>query len=124
LAQIIAQHTAEYAERSAARGLGYNFLPPAAGDSSETFAGALDLKLNGVSSNSSVMRGLRQRYFRELAGRTSCMWAIRSERRHPFIDYSTGGSIDGTIAACGATCAATDTIIIAGTVSQSATSPT
>ena len=35
---------------------------------------------------------------------------------YPFIDYSTGGSIDGTIAACDATLAAAadDTIIIAG----------
>ena len=35
---------------------------------------------------------------------------------YPFIDYSTGGSIDGTIAACDANLAATtaDTIIIAG----------
>ena len=35
---------------------------------------------------------------------------------YPFIDYSTGGSIDGTIAACDANLAAAtaDTIIIAG----------
>ena len=98
----------------------YNFLPlPAGGIPSEIFADALDLKLNGASlelkrygpahtdSDISVTFGEA-----DIVHVGDTFW----NGVYPFIDYSTGGSIDGTIAACDANLAAAtaETIIIAG----------
>jgi glyoxylase-like metal-dependent hydrolase (beta-lactamase superfamily II) len=98
----------------------YNFLPLAPdGLPSEVFADALDLKLNGTS--------LALRHFApaHTDGDISVSFAewdivhvgdIFWNGAFPFIDYSTGGSIDGTIAACEVSiAAATDkTVIIPG----------
>jgi len=98
----------------------YNFLPPPSGAvPSEVVAKEHQLKLNGTSialkyygpahtdSDISVTFAEANIFH---AGDT--FW----NGIYPFIDYSTGGSIDGTIAACDATLAATngDTIIIPG----------
>jgi glyoxylase-like metal-dependent hydrolase (beta-lactamase superfamily II) len=121
-AKIIAQdNTRKYlSEVQRVEDWDYNFLPPAAGGiPSETFADALDLKLNGVSLK-------LKRY---APGHTDSDISVNFAEAnivhvgdtfwngvYPFIDYSTGGSIDGTIAACDANLAAAtaDTIIIAG----------
>jgi glyoxylase-like metal-dependent hydrolase (beta-lactamase superfamily II) len=121
-AKIIAQdNTRKYlSEVQRVEDWDYNFLPPAAGGvPSETFADALDLKLNGASLE------LR----RYAPAHTDSDISVRFAEAnivhvgdtfwngvYPFIDYSTGGSIDGTIAACEANLAAAtaDTIIIAG----------
>ena len=98
----------------------YNFLPPPSGGiPSEVFADEHNLKLNGASialkhylpahtdSDISVRFGEA-----DVLHVADTFW----NGVYPFIDYSTGGSIDGTIAACEANLAATtaDTIIIAG----------
>jgi len=98
----------------------YNFLPPPSGGiPSEVFADEHTLKLNGASialkhylpahtdSDISVRFGEA-----DVLHVADTFW----NGVYPFIDYSTGGSIDGTIAACEANLAATtaDTIIIAG----------
>ena len=98
----------------------YNFLPPPSGGiPSEVFADEHNLKLNGASialkhylpahtdSDISVRFGEA-----DVLHVADTFW----NGVYPFIDYSTGGSIDGTIAACDANLAATtaDTIIIAG----------
>jgi glyoxylase-like metal-dependent hydrolase (beta-lactamase superfamily II) len=98
----------------------YNFLPPPAGAvPSEVFATEHKMKLNGAS--------LDLRYYGP-AHTDSDISVTFGEANivhvgdiywngiYPFIDYSTGGSIDGTIAACDATLAAVnnDTIIIPG----------
>jgi glyoxylase-like metal-dependent hydrolase (beta-lactamase superfamily II) len=98
----------------------YNFLPPPAGAiPSEVFAREHKMKLNGVS--------LDLRYYGP-AHTDSDISVTFGEANivhvgdiywngiYPFIDYSTGGSIDGTIAACEATLAAinNDTIVIPG----------
>jgi glyoxylase-like metal-dependent hydrolase (beta-lactamase superfamily II) len=98
----------------------YNFLPPPAGAvPSEVFAKEHKMKLNGAS--------LDLRYYGP-AHTDSDISVTFGEANivhvgdifwngiYPFIDYSTGGSIDGTIAACEATLAAinNDTIIIPG----------
>ena len=98
----------------------YNFLPlPAGGIPSETFATEHSLKLNGASialkryapahtdSDISVTFGEA-----DIVHVGDTFW----NGSYPFIDYSTGGSIDGTIAACDANLAATTdkTIIIPG----------
>jgi len=98
----------------------YNFLPPAPGGMpTETFADALDLKLNGVSlelkryapahTDSDISVNFAEANIVHVG---DTFW----NGVYPFIDYSTGGSIDGTIAACDANLAAAtaDTIIIAG----------
>jgi glyoxylase-like metal-dependent hydrolase (beta-lactamase superfamily II) len=98
----------------------YNFLPPAAGGiPSETFADALDLKLNGVSlklkryapahTDSDISVNFGEANIVHVG---DTFW----NGVYPFIDYSTGGGIDGTIAACDVNLAAAtaDTIIIAG----------
>jgi glyoxylase-like metal-dependent hydrolase (beta-lactamase superfamily II) len=94
----------------------YNFLPlPEAGVPSEVFEDALDLKLNGT------LLGLKH-YGPAHTDGAFAEWDIVHvgdifwNGSYPFIDYSTGGSIDGTIAACEATIAAvTDkTVIIPG----------
>ena len=127
-AKIIAQdNTRKYlSEVQRVEDWDYNFLPPAPGGiPSETFADALDLEssMHGVSSNLKryAPASHRQRYFsRELRrGRISPSMHVGDtfwNGVYPFIDYSTGGSIDGTIAACDANLAAAtaDTIIIAG----------
>ena len=98
----------------------YNFLPlPPAGIPSEVFVTARSLKLNGLSI------GLKH----HLAAHTDSDISVtfgEADIRHvgdtfwngiyPFIDYSTGGSINGMIAACDANLAATTdkTIIIPG----------
>ena len=121
-AKIIAQeNTRKYlSEVQRVEDWDYNFLPPAPGGvPSETFADALDLRLNGASIE------LR----RYAPAHTDSDISVRFAEAnivhvgdifwngvYPFIDYSTGGSIDGTIAACDVTLAAAtaDTIIIAG----------
>jgi glyoxylase-like metal-dependent hydrolase (beta-lactamase superfamily II) len=98
----------------------YNFLAlPARGIPSEVFASELDLKLNGstlglkryspahTDSDISVTFGEA-----DIVHVADTFW----NGIYPFIDYSTGGSIDGMIAASDANLAAAtdETIIIAG----------
>ena len=98
----------------------YNFLPlPSGGIPSEVFASELNLTLNGATialkhygpahthSDISVRFGEA-----DIFHVADTFW----NGVYPFIDYSTGGSIDGTIAACDANLAATtaNTIIIPG----------
>ena len=98
----------------------YNFLPsPSGAIPSEVVAKERELKLNGAS--------IMLRYYgpAHTDGDLSVAFTEANVVHagdtfwngiYPFIDYSTGGSIDGTIAACEATLAATtnDTIIIPG----------
>lgn len=98
----------------------YNFLPlPEAGIPSETFAAEHALNLNGAS--------IRLKYYgpAHTDGDISVTFAEANVVHvadtfwngiYPFIDYSTGGSIEGMIAASDANLAATanDTIIIPG----------
>jgi glyoxylase-like metal-dependent hydrolase (beta-lactamase superfamily II) len=98
----------------------YNFLPlPPGGLPSEVFADEHHLKLNGSS--------IRLKYYGPAHTDSDILVAFGEANIvhvadtfwngiYPFIDYSTGGSIDGMIAACNATLAATanDTIIIPG----------
>jgi len=98
----------------------YNFLPLASGGiPSETFTAERNLKLNGASI------GLKYYGPAHTDSDISVTFAEANivhvgdtfwNGIYPFIDYSTGGSINGTIAACDATLAATDndTIIIPG----------
>jgi glyoxylase-like metal-dependent hydrolase (beta-lactamase superfamily II) len=98
----------------------YNFLPlPPGGVPSEVFATEHDLKLNGSSI------GLKYYGPAHTDGDISVTFTEANVLHagdtfwngiYPFIDYSTGGSIDGTIAACDANLAAAtnDTIIIPG----------
>jgi glyoxylase-like metal-dependent hydrolase (beta-lactamase superfamily II) len=121
-AKIIAQeNTRKYlAQVQRVEEWDYNFLPLSPGGiPSETFATERSLKLNGASI------GLK-RY--APAHTDSDIWVSFGEADvlhvgdtfwngiYPFIDYSTGGSIDGMIAACEASLAATTdkTIIIPG----------
>ncbi|AMN44687.1 MBL fold metallo-hydrolase [Rhodoplanes sp. Z2-YC6860] len=98
----------------------YNFLPaPAAGIPTDVFSTAKSLKLNGASielkyygnahtdSDISVMFGEA-----DVLHVADTFW----NGIYPFIDYSTGGSIDGMIAASDANLAAStnNTIIIPG----------
>ncbi|OPY95067.1 cyclase [Bradyrhizobium sacchari] len=98
----------------------YNFLPLGAGGiPSEVFADSHALKLNGTSI------GLKHYGPAHTDSDISVTFADANivhaadtfwNGIYPFIDYSTGGSIDGMIAASEATLAATDkdTIIIPG----------
>jgi glyoxylase-like metal-dependent hydrolase (beta-lactamase superfamily II) len=98
----------------------YNFLPmPAGALPSEVFDKEHQLKLNGASI------GLKHYGPAHTDSDISVTFAeanvvhvgdIFWNGIYPFIDYSTGGSIDGTIAACDASLAAVndDTIIIPG----------
>jgi glyoxylase-like metal-dependent hydrolase (beta-lactamase superfamily II) len=98
----------------------YNFLPlPASALPSEVFAKEHKLKLNGASI------GLKYYGPAHTDGDISVTFAEANVVHvgdtfwngiYPFIDYSTGGSIDGTIAACEASLAVVndDTIIIPG----------
>jgi glyoxylase-like metal-dependent hydrolase (beta-lactamase superfamily II) len=98
----------------------YNFLPsPAGAVPSEVFDKELNLKLNGASI------GLKYYGPAHTDGDISVTFAEANILHvgdtywngiYPFIDYSTGGSIDGMIAACDANLVATtnDTIIIPG----------
>jgi glyoxylase-like metal-dependent hydrolase (beta-lactamase superfamily II) len=98
----------------------YNFLPlPPGGIPSEVFAGEHALKLNGSSI------GLKYYGPAHTDSDISVTFAEANVVHvgdtywngiYPFIDYSTGGSIDGMIAASDANLAATtnDTIIIPG----------
>src|ERR1700733_13599271 len=121
-ARILAQDsTRKYlGEVQRVEDLDYNFPPPAAGGiPSQTFAEALDLKLNGISlklkhyapahTDSDISVNFAEANIVHVG---DTFW----NGVYPFIDYSTGGGIDGTIAACDANLAATtaDTIIIAG----------
>jgi glyoxylase-like metal-dependent hydrolase (beta-lactamase superfamily II) len=98
----------------------YNFLPLASiGIPHQVFASEHHLKLNGAS--------IELKHYRP-AHTDSDISVTFTEANivhvgdtfwngiYPFIDYSTGGSIDGAIAACDATLAVTtdDTIIIPG----------
>ncbi len=98
----------------------YTFLPlPAGGIPSEVFAKEHSLKLNGMS--------MALKYYGP-AHTDSDISVTFTEANvvhvgdifwngiYPFIDYSTGGSIGGTISACDATLAVvnSDTIIIPG----------
>ncbi len=98
----------------------YNFLAlPAGGIPSEVFADGRSLKLNGMTialkhygtahTDSDISATFAEANVVHLA---DTFW----NGVYPFIDYSTGGSIDGMIAASDASLAATtdDTIIIAG----------
>jgi glyoxylase-like metal-dependent hydrolase (beta-lactamase superfamily II) len=98
----------------------YNFLPtPSGGIPSEVFANEHKLKLNGSTidlkyygpahTDSDISVTFAEANIVHVA---DTFW----NGIYPFIDYSTGGSIDGTIAACDANLAATtdDTIIIPG----------
>jgi glyoxylase-like metal-dependent hydrolase (beta-lactamase superfamily II) len=121
-AKIIAQdNTRKYlSEVQRVEDWDYNFLPPAPGGMpTETFADALDLKLNGLSlklklyapahTDSDISVNFAEANIVHVG---DTFW----NGVYPFIDYSTGGSIDGTIAACDVNLAAAtaDTIIIAG----------
>jgi glyoxylase-like metal-dependent hydrolase (beta-lactamase superfamily II) len=98
----------------------YNFVPPAPGGvPSETFATECSLKLNGSSLH------LKRHVPAHTDGDISVTFAEANivhvgdtfwNGIYPFIDYSTGGSIDGMIAASDANLAATTdkTIIIPG----------
>jgi glyoxylase-like metal-dependent hydrolase (beta-lactamase superfamily II) len=98
----------------------YNFLPLASGGiPSEVFANEHNLKLNGASI------GLKHYGPAHTDSDISVTFAEANivhvgdtfwNGIYPFIDYSTGGSIDGMIAASDANLAATtnDTIIIPG----------
>jgi glyoxylase-like metal-dependent hydrolase (beta-lactamase superfamily II) len=98
----------------------YNFLPPAEGGRpTEIVPGERALKLNGATIN------IKPYAPAHTDGDLSVLFAeadvlhvgdVYWNGIYPFIDYSTGGSIDGTIAACDATLAATTdkTIIIPG----------
>jgi glyoxylase-like metal-dependent hydrolase (beta-lactamase superfamily II) len=98
----------------------YNFLPlPEGGRPSEIVTGERTMTLNGATLN------LKPYAPAHTDGDISVRFAeadilhvgdIYWNGIYPFIDYSTGGSIDGTIAACDATLAATTdkTIIIPG----------
>src|SRR5262245_23386929 len=98
----------------------YNFLPsPAGAIPSEVFAKEHSLKLNGASI------GLKYYGPAHTDGDISVTFAEANVIHvgdtywygiYPFIDYSTGGSINGMIAACDASLAAAnnDTIIIPG----------
>jgi glyoxylase-like metal-dependent hydrolase (beta-lactamase superfamily II) len=98
----------------------YNFLPhPAGGVPSDVFATEHHLKLNGSSIN------LKYYGSAHTDGDISVTFAEANVVHvadtywngiYPFIDYSTGGSIDGMIAASDANLAATtnETIIIPG----------
>jgi glyoxylase-like metal-dependent hydrolase (beta-lactamase superfamily II) len=98
----------------------YNFLPLGAGGiPSEVFAANHALKLNGTSiglkyygpahTDSDISVTFADANIVHVA---DMFW----NGIYPFIDYSTGGSIDGMIAACDANLAAidNDTIVIAG----------
>jgi glyoxylase-like metal-dependent hydrolase (beta-lactamase superfamily II) len=98
----------------------YNFLPlPSGGIPSEVFAGEHRLKLNGSSiglkhygsahTDSDISVTFAEANIVHVA---DTFWS----GIYPFIDYSTGGSIDGMIAASDANLAATtnETIIIPG----------
>jgi glyoxylase-like metal-dependent hydrolase (beta-lactamase superfamily II) len=98
----------------------YNFLPlPTGALPTEVFANEHKLKLNGASI------GLKYCGPAHTDGDISVTFAEANVVHvgdtfwngiYPFIDYSTGGSIDGMIAACDASLAAAtdDTIIIPG----------
>jgi glyoxylase-like metal-dependent hydrolase (beta-lactamase superfamily II) len=121
-AKIIAQqNTARHlSEIQRVEDWDYNFLPSTeAGFPSETFAAEHALKLNGVSI------GLKYYGPAHTDGDISVSFAEANVVHvgdtfwngiYPFIDYSTGGSIDGMIAACDASLAMTtnDSIIIPG----------
>ena len=121
-AKIIAQdNTRKYlGEVQRVEDWDYNFLPPAPGGMpTVTFADALDLKLNGASlelrryapahTDSDISVNFAEANIVHVG---DTFW----NGVYPFIDYSTGGSIDGAIAACDVNLAKAtrDTIIIAG----------
>ncbi len=98
----------------------YNFLPPPAGGiPSEVFAQERSLRLNGSAialkhyapahTDSDISVTFAEANVVHVA---DTFW----NGVYPFIDYSTGGSIDGMIAASDANLAATtdDTIVVAG----------
>ena len=122
-ARIIAQENTRkhLAEIQRVEDWDYNFLPlPSGGIPNEVFASERSLKLNGSSI------GLK--YYKGGAHTDGDISVTFGEADilhvgdtywngiYPFIDYSTGGSIDGMIAASDANLAATtdDTIIIPG----------
>jgi glyoxylase-like metal-dependent hydrolase (beta-lactamase superfamily II) len=121
-AKIIAQeNTRKYlSEVQRVEEWDYNFLPlPSGGIPSEVFASEHNLKLNGLSID-------LKRYAPAHTDSDICVTFAEADIVHvadtfwngiyPFIDYSTGGSIDGMIAASDANLAATTdkTIIIPG----------
>jgi glyoxylase-like metal-dependent hydrolase (beta-lactamase superfamily II) len=121
-AKIIAQaNTRKYlSEVQRVEDWDYNFLPPASGGiPSEVFASEHHLKLNGSSiglkyygpahTDSDISVSFAEANIVHVG---DTFW----NGIYPFIDYSTGGSIDGTISACDANLAVTsaDSIIIPG----------
>jgi glyoxylase-like metal-dependent hydrolase (beta-lactamase superfamily II) len=121
-AKIVAQQNTRkhLAEVQRVEDWDYNFLPLSAGGiPSEVFASEQNLKLNGASI------GLKYYGPAHTDGDISVTFGQANivhvgdtfwNGIYPFIDYSTGGSIDGMIAASDANLAATnnDTIIIPG----------
>jgi len=121
-AKIIAQENTRkhLAEVQRVEDWDYNFLPLGAGGiPSEVFARSHELKLNGTSiglkyfgpahTDSDISVTFADANIVHVA---DMFW----NGIYPFIDYSTGGSIDGMIAACDANLAVMDkdTIVIAG----------
>jgi glyoxylase-like metal-dependent hydrolase (beta-lactamase superfamily II) len=121
-AKIIAHHNTQkhLAEIQRVEDWDYNFLPlPKTALPAETVAGERSLKLNGASI-------VLKPYAPAHTDSDISVTFVEADIVHagdifwygiyPFIDYSTGGSIDGMIAACDATLAAiTDkTIVITG----------
>ena len=98
----------------------YNFLPLSPGGvPGEVFAAEHSLKLNGATIGLNLTRR-RTRIATSrspLARPTFDIWNTYWNGIYPFIDYSTGGSIDGMIAASDANLGETtdQTIIIPGT---------
>lgn len=121
-AKIIAQENTRkhLAEVQRVEDWDYNFLPLGAGGiPSEVFASSHALKLNGTSiglkyygpahTDSDITVTFADANIVHVA---DLFW----NGIYPFIDYSTGGSIDGMIAACDGSLAVMDkdTIVIAG----------
>ena len=98
----------------------YNFLPlPAAAIPTEVFSKEKSLKLNGMSITLKYLGAAHTDGDISVTfGEADIMHVADTfwNGIYPFIDYSTGGSIDGMIAACDANLASAtnDTIIIPG----------
>jgi glyoxylase-like metal-dependent hydrolase (beta-lactamase superfamily II) len=121
-AKIIAHdNTGKYlAELQRVEDWDYNFLPlPAGGVPTETFSTEKVLKLNGATIRLKYYGGAHtDSDISATFGEANIMHVADTfwNGIYPFIDYSTGGSIDGLIAASDANLAAAnnDTIIIPG----------
>ena len=98
----------------------YNFLPPSSGGiPSEVFASEHSLKLNGTTIRLKHYGAAHTDSYNSVHFAEADVLHVADtywNGIYPFIDYSTGGGIDGMIAACNANLAATtdSTIIIPG----------